>query len=257
MMKKITAFLLMMMVPVAVLASEGGMELYKADVDLHNKASLQNGAKMFVNYCMGCHSISAMRYNRMGKDIGLTDEQVAQNLMFVQDFSKTPQGEALKMGSLMKNAMPAESTKKWFGTKIPDLSVVARARGADWLYTYLKTFYVDDSRPTGVNNQAFPNVGMPDVLWQLEGLKKPVYETHKDHEGNEVKHIVDFEMVRDGTMSPAEFDNAVRDLVNFLVYVGEPAKLDRYQIGVWVILFLVVLFFFAYALKKDFWKDVH
>jgi len=257
MMKKLTAFLLTM-IPVAALAAGGGnLPLYEADVDLNNKASLQHGAQLYVNYCMGCHSISSMRYNRMGEDLGLTDEQVAQNLMFVSDFSKLPTGELPKMGSLMENAMPAEAAANWFGTKVPDLSVIARSREPDWLYTYLKTFYVDDSRPMGVNNARFPLVGMPHVLWELEGLKKPVYETHENADGEEVKTLVDYEMIKEGSMSPAEYDNAVRDLVNFLVYVGEPAKLDRYRIGVWVILFLVVLFFFAYALKKEYWKDVH
>lgn len=256
MMKKLTAFLLMM-APVVSMAAGGGIKLMEADVDLNNKASLQHGAQLYVNYCMGCHSISYMRYNRMGEDLGLTDEQVVQNLMPVADFSKLPKGETPKIGSLMKNAMPAEAAEGWFGTKVPDLSVVARSRGADWLYTYLKTFYVDESRPMGVNNQAFPLVGMPHVLWELEGLKKPVYETHETADGEEVKELVDYEFVTEGSMSPAEYDDAVRDLVNFLVYVGEPAKLDRYKIGVWVILFLVVLFFFAYALKKEYWRDVH
>ncbi|WP_416224205.1 cytochrome c1 [Thiohalophilus sp.] len=255
-MKKITAFLLML-APVAALAAGGNIKLLDADVDLNNKASLQRGAQLYVNYCMGCHSLSSMRYNRMGQDIGLSDEQVAQNLMFVSDFSTSSTGELPKMGSLMENAMPAEDAANWFGTKVPDLSVIARSRGADWLYTYLKTFYVDDSRPMGVNNEAFPLVGMPHVLWELEGLKKPVYETHEGEDGEEVKELVDYEMVKEGSMSPAEYDNAVRDLVNFLVYTGEPAKLDRYKIGVWVILFLVVLFFFAYALKKEYWKDIH
>ncbi|MFP3872836.1 MAG: cytochrome c1 [Thiohalophilus sp.] len=255
-MKKITTFLLMM-VPVAVLAAGGDVKLEKADIDLNNQASLQRGAQLYINYCMGCHSLSSMRYNRMGEDLGLSDEQLVQNLMPVADFSKLPGGQPPKTGTLMKNAMPAEDSEGWFGTKVPDLSVVARSRGADWLYTYLKTFYVDDTRPMGVNNEVFPLVGMPHVLWELEGLKKPVYETHEDEDGEEVKTVVDYEMVKEGSMSPAEYDDAVRDLVNFMVYVGEPVKLDRYKIGVWVILFLVVLFFLAYALKKEYWKDVH
>ncbi|MFP4609479.1 MAG: cytochrome c1 [Thiohalophilus sp.] len=255
-MKKITTFLLMM-VPVAVLAAGGDIKLEKADIDLNNQASLQRGAQLYINYCMGCHSLSSMRYNRMGEDLGLSDEQLVQNLMPVADFSKLPGGQTPKTGTLMKNAMPAEDSEGWFGTKVPDLSVVARSRGADWLYTYLKTFYVDDTRPMGVNNEVFPLVGMPHVLWELEGLKKPVYETHEDEDGEEVKTVVDYEMVKEGSMSPAEYDDAVRDLVNFMVYVGEPVKLDRYKIGVWVILFLVVLFFLAYALKKEYWKDVH
>ncbi len=256
MMKKLTAFLLMM-VPVVSMAAGGGVKLLDADVDLNNQASLQRGAQLYVNYCMGCHSLSYMRYNRMGEDLGLSDEQVVQNLMPVADFSNLPQGETPKIGSKMKNAMPGEAAEGWFGTKVPDLSVVARSRGPDWLYTYLKTFYVDESRPMGVNNEAFPLVGMPHVLWELEGLKKPVYETHENDDGEEVREVVDYEFIKEGSMSPAEYDDAMRDLVNFMVYVGEPAKLDRYKIGVWVILFLVILFFLAYALKKEYWRDVH
>ncbi|MDX1823529.1 MAG: cytochrome c1 [Thiohalomonadales bacterium] len=246
-MKKIITALLITLIPALGFASSGGVHLDKADVDLHNQASLQNGAKLFVNYCLSCHSAAYMRYNRMGKDLGLTDEQVRQNLMFAAD----------KVGETMTVAMPASEAKKWFGTKIPDLTVVARSRGADWLYTYLRTFYLDPSRPWGVNNATFKDVGMPHVLWELEGLKKPVYETSTDHEGNETKHIVNYEMVQPGKLSEAEYDNAVRDLVNFLVYMGEPAKLSRYYIGVWVLLFLALLFVVSYAMKKEFWKDVH
>jgi ubiquinol-cytochrome c reductase cytochrome c1 subunit len=246
-MKKIITALLITLMPALSLASSGGVHLDKADVDLHNQASLQNGAKLFVNYCLSCHSAAYMRYNRMGKDLGLTDEQVKNNLMFAAD----------KVGDTMTVAMPESDAKKWFGTKIPDLTVVARSRGADWLYTYLRTFYLDPSRPWGVNNATFKDVGMPHVLWELEGLKKPVYETSTDHEGNETKHIVKYEMVQPGKLSEAEYDNAVRDLVNFMVYMGEPAKLSRYYIGVWVLLFLALLFVVSYAMKKEFWKDVH
>ena len=162
-----------------------------------------------------------------------------------------------KVGETMTVAMPANDAKKWFGTKIPDLTVVARARGADWLYTYLRTFYLDASRPWGVNNATFKDVGMPHVLWELEGLKKPEYETYKDHDGNDAKRIAGYEIVQPGKMSPTEYDNAIRDLVNFMVYMGEPAKLSRYNIGVWVLLFLALLFVVSYAKKKEFWKDVH
>jgi ubiquinol-cytochrome c reductase cytochrome c1 subunit len=233
--------------PALGLAAGGGVHLDKADVDLTNQASLQNGAKLFVNYCLSCHSAAYMRYNRMAKDLGLSEEQVQNNLMFAAD----------KVGETMTIAMPANDAKKWFGTKIPDLTVVARARGEDWLYTYLRTFYLDASRPWGVNNATFKDVGMPHVLWELEGLKQPVYEIHKDHEGNETKRIVKYEIVQPGKMSEAEYDNAVRDLVNFMVYMGEPAKLSRYNIGVWVLLFLALLFVVSYAMKKEFWKDVH
>ena len=246
-MKKIITALLITLMPALGLAAGGGVHLDKADVDLTNQASLQNGAKLFVNYCLSCHSAAYMRYNRMAKDLGLTEEQVQNNLMFAAD----------KVGETMTVAMPENEAKKWFGTKIPDLTVVTRARGADWLYTYLRTFYLDASRPLGVNNTTFKDVGMPHVLWELEGLKQPVYETYKDHEGNEAKRIVGYEMVRPGKMSPTEYDNAVRDLVNFMVYMGEPAKLSRYNIGVWVLLFLALLFVVSYAMKKEFWKDVH
>jgi ubiquinol-cytochrome c reductase cytochrome c1 subunit len=246
-MKKILTTLLMTLVPALGLAAGGGVHLDKADVDLHNQASLQNGAKLFVNYCLSCHSAAYMRYSRMGQDLGLSEDQVRDNLMFAAE----------KTGETMTIAMPANDAKKWFGTKIPDLTVIARARGADWLYTYLRTFYLDASRPLGVNNVTFKDVGMPHVLWELEGLKQPVYETYKDHDGNDAKRIVGFEMVQPGKMSPAEYDNAVRDLVNFMVYMGEPAKLSRYSIGVWVLLFLGLLFVVSYAMKKEFWKDIH
>ena len=246
-MKKIIIALLITLMPALGFAAGGGVHLDKADVDLTNQASLQNGAKLFVNYCLSCHSAAYMRYNRMAKDLGLSEEQVQNNLMFAAD----------KVGETMTVAMPANDAKKWFGTKIPDLTVVARARGEDWLYTYLRTFYLDASRPWGVNNATFKDVGMPHVLWELEGLKQPVYEIHKDHEGNETKRIVRYEIVQPGKMSATEYDNAVRDLVNFMVYMGEPAKLSRKTIGVWVLLFLALLFVVSYAMKKEFWKDVH
>lgn len=239
--------LLMMMVPALALAGGGGVHLDEADIDLDNQASLQRGARLFVNYCLSCHSAAYMRYNRMGQDLGLSDEQVRENLMFAAE----------KVGETMTVAMPESQTKAWFGTKVPDLTVVARARGADWLYSYLRGFYLDGSRPWGVNNTVFKDVGMPHVLWELQGLKKPIYETYTDHEGNPAKRITGFEMVRPGKLTEAEYDKAVNDLVNFMVYMGEPAKLKRYRIGVWVLLYLFILFVLSYALKKEFWKDVH
>ena len=195
-MKKIITALLITLLPALGFASAGGIHLDKADVNIHDQASLQNGAKLFVNYCLSCHSAAYMRYNRMGKDLGLSEEQVTNNLMFAAD----------KIGETMTVAMPANDAKNWFGTKIPDLTVVARARGADWLYTYLRTFYLDPSRPWGVNNATFKDVGMPHVLWELEGLKQPVYETHKDHDGNETKRIVDYEIVQHRPVSVTRFD---------------------------------------------------
>ena len=246
-MKKYLIVLILFALPALSIASEGGVKLEKADIALSDKASLQNGARIFVNYCLSCHSAEYMRYNRMGEDLGLTPEQVKKNLMFASN----------KIGNTMTIAMPAAESKKWFGTTPPDLSDIARAKGADWLYTYLKSFYLDPSRPTGVNNTVFKDVGMPNVLWDLEGYKKAIYETHKNEEGTPVKTIVGFEQVTTGKLTPVEFDKNVRDLVNFLVYLGEPAKLQRGYIGVWVLLFLGVFFVVAYFMKKEFWKDIH
>lgn len=239
--KTILAFLMIM--PTLALAS-GGAHTDKADYDLHNKESLQRGARLFVNYCLSCHSAAYQRYNRMAEDIGLSEAQVKSNLMFAAE----------KVGETMTIAMQTEDAKKMFGTKVPDLSVVARARGADWLYTYLRTFYVDESRPFGVNNTAFPDVGMPHVLWELEGMKKLVnQEEMHAHPGTAPK----FETVTEGKMSATDYDNAMRDLTAYMVYMGEPAKLVRYELGVWVLLFLVILFLVAYPMKKEFWKDIH
>jgi ubiquinol-cytochrome c reductase cytochrome c1 subunit len=182
-----------------------------------DSASLQNGAKLFMNYCSGCHAISFMRYNRIGSDLGLSDELVKQNLMFAGN----------KPGETMVTAMPEDAASKWFGGVPPDLSLVARSKGTDWIYTYLRSFYEDESRIFGVNNKVLANASMPDALWSL-----------KD------------------TQSETEFDNSVRDITNFLDYVGEPAKLIRLQLGKWVLLFLGVLFILVYMLKKEYWKDV-
>lgn len=196
---------------------------------------------------MGCHSLEHQRYNRMARDIGLTDEQVKSNLIFT----------GAKVGELMKNAMPKSDAKQWFGVAPPDLTLMARSRGVDYLYTYLQTFYLDPTRPFGVNNVVFPNAGMPHVLWELQGLQKPVYEVHKDKAGNETKTLKGFELVQPGSMSPPEFKEAMVDLVNFLAYVGEPIQLQRQSLGIWVVLFLFLASVVFYLLKKEYWKDVH
>ncbi|HKK14618.1 MAG TPA: cytochrome c1 [Gammaproteobacteria bacterium] len=246
-MRKTIFAVLIALMPVAVLAAEGGVHLEKANVDLNNKEALQRGAKFFVNYCMSCHSVKYMRYNRVGHDIGLTDKQVKDNLIFT----------GAKVRDTMDNAMPQAEAAKWFGNAPPDLTVVARSRGVDWLYTYLRTFYLDSSRPFGVNNLAFPNVGMPDVVWELQGWQKPVYKTITNADGEKEKVIDHLELVKQGKMTPVEYDQAVRDLVTFLDYMGEPIKLKRQHLGVWVLLFLAVLFVVTYLLKKEYWKDVH
>ena len=251
-MKKLITTCLLLCMPVLVQAAGGGAPLQKADINLENMNSLRHGAKLFVNYCLSCHSANYMRYNRMARDLGLTDEQVSKNMMFIGNFEKLEQGEPKKIGDLMTIAMQKKDAKSWFGTEVPDLTVTSRARGTDWLYTYLISFHTDESRPFGVNNTLFSNVSMPHVLWELEGLKKKV--TVKDEEGHE---SVQFEYVTKGKLSEAEYKRAVNDLVNFMVYMGEPIKMERQRIGIFVMFFLIVFFVIAYLLKKEYWKDVH
>lgn len=203
--------------------------------------SLQRGAQTFVNYCLNCHSAAYQRYNRL-TDLGLTEEQIKANLMFTTD----------KVGNTMVSAINVKDAAEWFGAAPPDLTLVARVRGEDWLYTYLRGFYRDDSKPTGWNNVAFPNVGMPHVLWQLQGTQAA------EHQGKEARGPVRLRLEKPGTLAAADYDKLVRDLVNFLVYMGEPAREARVRLGIVVVLFLtVVMLPLAYLLKKEFWKDVH
>jgi ubiquinol-cytochrome c reductase cytochrome c1 subunit len=240
---------LLLLLPFAgnVYAAGGhGVHLDHAAVDVTNKASLQRGAKYYVNYCFGCHSMKYSRYSRVGEDLGLTTLQVEDNFVFTD----------AKVRDQMKIAMRDKDARHWFGTSAPDLSLVARAKGADWIYTYLRTFYLDDSRPFGVNNLVLKNASMPHVLWELQGWQKPVYkEGEKDGGGDAlIEHL---ELAEEGQLSPKEFDKLTLDLVNFLVYVGEPAQLQRQQLGFWVLAFLAAFFVVAYLLKKEYWKDVH
>jgi ubiquinol-cytochrome c reductase cytochrome c1 subunit len=246
-MKKSILILLMSLVPAWGFAAGGAaVHLDKANIDPENKESLQRGARLFVNYCLSCHAAGLMRYERMGKDLGLDEVLVSENLMFTGG----------KVGDLMTVATSPEDAKAWFGTVPPDLSVIARARGVDWLYTYMRSFYRDDSKIVGVNNLVFPDVGMPHVLWELQGWQEAVITTVKDHDGRERKEI-SLELVEPGLLEPHEYDRAVRDLVNFLDYMGEPAKHDRRELGVKVIMFLVFFLVIAYLMKRDYWKDVH
>lgn len=246
-MKKHVLAILLFVAPVFAMASGGDVHLDKANIDPTNKESLQRGARTFVNYCMGCHSARYQRYNRLGRDLGISDDDIIANLMFT--------GE--KVGDLMDIAMTPVMGKKWFGAAPPDLTLVARVRGTDWLYTYLRTFYLDDSRPFGVNNEVFSNVGMPNVLWELQGWQRPIYKTVVDDEGHEHQVLEGVELLKAGSQTPAEFDRTIRDLVNFLAYMGEPIKLERQSLGIKVMLFLFVFFIFAYLLKKEYWKDIH
>ena len=235
------------------LAKEGGGEDWRnwhAANDVTNRASLQQGARNFINYCLGCHSLQYMRYNRVAQDLGLTEEQLKTNLMFTGQ----------RPFEVMKSAMPPADAENWFGRAPPDLSLIARARGPDYLYQFLRTFYLDSERPTGVNNLALENAAMPQVLADLQGTQKAIFVLEKKDEGNgaQMVRVFDhFEQVAPGRMSAAEFDEFVRDTVNFLDYVGEPVRAQREALGLWVVLFLLVFTGFAWALKKEIWKDVH
>lgn len=214
--------------------------------DVNNKVSLQRGAKYFVNYCLSCHSLKYSRYSRMGEDLDLSTLQVEDNLIFTD----------AKIRDKMDVALQEKDARHWFGTSVPDLSLVARAKGADWVYTYLRTFYLDDSRPFGVNNLVLKNASMPHVLAELQGWQKPVYkEGETDASGEPV--LEGLELEEEGRLSPEEYDKVVRDIVNFLVYVSEPAQIKRKQVGIWVLMFLVLFFVVAYLLKKEYWRDVH
>ncbi len=232
------------------MASEGGMVWDKAPNNTNDLAALQNGAKLFVNYCLSCHSAAYMRYNRL-KDIGLTDQQIKDNLLVTTD----------KVGETMKAAIDPKQAKDWFGANPPDLTVIARSRsgaggtGADYLYTYLRTYYRDDTKATGWNNMAFPNVAMPHVLWELQGERRPIYEEREEH-GHATQVFTGWEQVKPGTMTPLQYDQAVGDLVGYLQWMGEPAQNTRLRVGVWVLLFLGVLTVFTWRLNASFWKYV-
>lgn len=222
-------------------------------VDWDDKASMHRGAALFTNYCLSCHNAGYSRYNRVGKDLGISDELMSENLIFTTD----KYGEKTKVGSLMKTSMSTEYAEAAFGTAPPDLSLVARSRGTHWLYNYLRGFYVDESRPLGVNNGVFPAVGMPHVLAELEGLKKAKKEMHDDGHGGQHEVIVGFEQVTQGSMSTQEFDQAVKDLVSFLDYLSEPYRQTRQNVGTGVLIFLAFFLVLAYLLKKEYWKDIH
>lgn len=231
-------------IPAIAVASEGGYRLDHAPIDPKDLLSLQAGARTFVNYCLNCHGAQFMRYNRLA-DIGLTEDEIKANLILTD----------AKVGDTMKIALQPKEAKAMFGVAPPDLSLVGRSRGADWLYTYLRTFYRDPKSPTGWNNAVFPQVAMPHALWTLQGE----HALKVGHGGEEGHGTTEYEWVElsKGEQNTVQYDTTVRDLVNFLVYVGEPAASDRKRIGIVVLFVLGVLFVFAYALKKEYWKDVH
>ena len=227
-------------------AAGKGYPLDKANIDPTDGESLRRGATLFANYCFNCHSVSLMRYSRIGSDLSYDEAQLESLLVFT----------GAKVGDLMENAMQREDAKRWFGVVPPDLSVVSRSRGVDWLYTYLRSFYHDPSRPWGVNNAVFNDVAMPHVLWELQGLQNAVFNVVKDKEGVEHQVITELVIAKPGKLSVEQFDSAVRDIVNFLHYMGEPTKQKRLQLGPWVILYLAIFFIVMFLLKKEYWKDV-
>ena len=244
-MKKIILVLLLTtiaMISTGLVMASGGYPKSPANVDVDDMASLQRGAKVFSDYCLSCHSAKFVRFNRVATDLGMTETEVMDNL--------NPLG--VKFGSTMTAVMTKDYAEEAFGAVPPDLSLVARSRGVDWLYTYLTGFYADSTKTTGHNNVIFKDVGMPNIFWKQEGVKKAVYE---EHDG--VKTLVGVEVVEKGTMAPEEFDTMIRDLVAFLSYIGEPNQSYRKSLGIYVLIFLFVFFGFAYAMKKDYWKDVH
>ena len=242
----------------AVAAGGHGAAVDKAHVKMNDMPSLQNGAKLFVNYCLSCHSASYARYNRVAEDLGIPEALLKENLMFTTE----------KTGDLMKTTMPAEDSKRWFGVTPPDLTLVSRVRKPDWVYTYLRAFYIDENSPSGWNNSLFENVAMPHALYELQGVQQIVGKADKSEHNShgstghddEKKIIVgdtEFELVHEGKLSPAEFDKAMLDLTAFLVYLAEPAQLKREKIGIFTLGFLIILMMLAYLLKKEFWRDVH
>lgn len=225
-------------------AAAGGGNLQAAGTDVGDRASLQRGAQLYMNYCAGCHSLKYMRYSRIGEDLGLTEDEVMKNLNFT----------GAKFGETVQSPMPANHAEQWFGKAPPDLSLISRVRGSDWVYTYLKSFYLDESRPVGWNNTLFPNVSMPNPLWELQGLQHAEYGKADAQTGD--RPVSSLKVSQPGTLDAEGFDRAARDITTFLEYAGEPAVLKRQSIGVWVILFLALLTFLAWLLKQEYWRDV-
>ncbi|KAB2898818.1 MAG: cytochrome c1 [Dokdonella sp.] len=223
-------------------ASEGGAALQSANVSLNDTAALQRGAKLYFNYCAGCHSLRYVRYSRIAEDLQIDPKDVEANLIFT----------GAKIGDLAINNLSAEDGTKWFGKAPPDLSLEGRSKGADWIYSYLKSFYLDPTRPLGWNNTVFENASMPNVLWELQGVQSAVRKG-----GAADGPIERLDLTTPGRQSAEEFDRSVRDITAFLQYVGEPAALKRESMGVWVLLYLAVFTLLAYLLKREFWKDVH
>ncbi len=237
-----------LLLPLHVAAAGSSVELESPIIDTGNQKSLQRGAQTFVNYCMGCHTADYARYSRVAADLNLSEEDVYNNLIFTTDDA----GERSKVGSLMESSMSESYGKQAFGVAPPNLALTARSRGVDWIYSYLKGFYIDPSRPgLGVNNTVYPGAAMPHVLWEQQGMMKAEYEEVDGHD-----KLVGLTRVSEGTMSEDEYDDMVADLVNFMSYMADPIKQTRHRIGMMVMLFLLILLGLVYLLKKEYWKDV-
>ncbi|KGM55945.1 ubiquinol cytochrome C oxidoreductase [Lysobacter daejeonensis GH1-9] len=239
---KLAVFAAGLLVSVSAFAAAGG-DVQQAGTDLNDRASLQRGAQLYMNYCSGCHSLKYLRYSRMAEDLGLTEDEVMKNLNF----------SGAKFGEQVQVSMTEAQGNQWFGKQPPDLSLISRVRGSDWVYTYLKSFYLDETRPLGWNNKLFPNASMPNVLWELQGLQHAEFGK-PDATGE--RPVLGLTVTQAGVQDAQQFDQTARDIAAFLEYAGEPAALKREKIGVWVILFLAFLTFLAWLLKHEYWRDV-
>ncbi|HQW82359.1 MAG: cytochrome c1 [Rhodanobacteraceae bacterium] len=247
-MKKLIALVFTLVASLAQASGDAGIKIHSSGADLSDQASLQRGAALFMNYCMGCHSLKYLRYSRMAADLGLTEAQVMSSMNFTD----------IKFGEAMTVAMKPADGEKWIGKAPPDLSLTARVRGsADWIYTYLKSFYRDPSRPLGWNNTLFPAASMPNVLWELQGVQSAVFDAPHGGQAGAAPVFSHFEPVQPGRLNAEEYDQVARDISNFLQYAAEPAGLKRQQIGVWVLAFLAVLTLLTWLLKHEYWRDVH
>ena len=254
-MKRVLIIVLGLLVP-SLGWSAGGGHTFPNDsieIDWDDKAAMQRGARTFVNYCLSCHSAAYSRFNRVGEDLGIPDNLVRDNLIFTTDMN----GEKTKIGELMTTTMTQEYAEEAFGVVPPDLTLITRSRGVDWVYNYLRGFYVDESVPMGMNNGVFDRVGMPHVLVELQGYQAPKYRTVTAADGSEKDIIVGFEIIKPGSMSKSDYDRTIHDLVAFLDYLAEPYKQTRKNVGTGVIIFLLLFLVLAYALKREYWKDVH
>lgn len=235
-MKKLFCAIVCAVLPMTTLAAGAKVDLLPFEADLSDKESLQRGMELFVDNCLGCHSAKFQRYQRSAQDLGMDEDRVREAFLY---------GDT-KIGEHMNIAMSTEDAAAWFGAPPPDLSLETRLRGPAWVYTYLQSFYVDEERPWGVNNKVFPDVGMPNVLESMQGVQRCKGEDCEE-----------FELVKQGSMTPEDFDQAMYDLTNYMTYMGEPYRIDSERIGTYVLIFLAILFVFAYLLKKEFWKDVY